>query len=100
MLQGYTMAIVPCGNPTPKKLPTGGGEWPTFRTARAQRVHSARTAHGAPPFPHTCTRSLASPRQGKARQGMAGMAWHGLVICACALSSMSHFVGHLPRKVS
>ena len=38
MLQGYTMAIVPCGNPTPKKLPTGGGEWPTFRTARAQRT--------------------------------------------------------------
>ena len=25
-------------------LPTGGGEWPTFRTARAQRVHSARYA--------------------------------------------------------
>ena len=47
MLQGYTMAIVPCGNPTPKKLPTGGGEWPTFRTARAQRTvrplkHSTR----------------------------------------------------------
>ena len=38
MLQGHTMAIVPCGNPTPKKLPTGGGEWPTFRTARAQRT--------------------------------------------------------------
>ena len=38
MLQGYTMAIVPCGNPTPKKLHTGGGEWPTFRTARAQRT--------------------------------------------------------------
>ena len=44
MLHGYTMAIVPCGNPTPKKLPTGGGEWPTFRTARAQRAHSARYA--------------------------------------------------------
>ena len=44
MLQGYTMAIVPCGNPTPKKLHTGGGEWPTFRTARAQYVHSARYA--------------------------------------------------------
>ena len=39
MLQGYAMAIVPCGNPTPKKLPTGGGEWPTFRTA-----------HGTPPI--------------------------------------------------
>ena len=38
MLQGHTMAIVPCGNPTPKKLHTGGGEWPTFRTARAQRT--------------------------------------------------------------
>ena len=38
MLQGYTMAIVPCGNPTPKILPRGGGEWPTFRTARAQRT--------------------------------------------------------------
>ena len=38
MLQGHTMALVPCGNPTPKKLPTGGGEWPTFRTARAQRM--------------------------------------------------------------
>ena len=44
MLQGHTMAIVPCGNPTPKKMPTGGGEWPTFRTARAQRTHSARYA--------------------------------------------------------
>ena len=33
MLQGHTMVIVPCGNPTPKKMPTGGGEWPTFRTA-------------------------------------------------------------------
>ena len=44
MLQGYTMAIVPCGNPTPKKLHTGGGEWPTFRTARAQRAHSAQYA--------------------------------------------------------
>ena len=50
MLQGYTMAIVPCGNPTPKKLPTSGGEWPTFRTARARRVHSARTARGTPPY--------------------------------------------------
>ena len=39
MLQGHTMALVPCGNPTPKKLPTGGGEWPTFRTA-----------HGTPPL--------------------------------------------------
>ena len=38
MLQGYTMAMVPCGNLTPKKLPTGGGEWPAFRTARAQRT--------------------------------------------------------------
>ena len=38
MLQGHTMAIVPCGNPTTKKLPTGGGEWPTFRKARAQRT--------------------------------------------------------------
>ena len=44
MLQGYTMAVVPCGNPTPKKLPTGGGEWPTFHTACAQRAHSARYA--------------------------------------------------------
>ena len=49
MLQGHTTAIVPCGNPTPKKLPTGGGEWPTFRTARAQRAHSARYA------PYFCT---------------------------------------------
>ena len=54
MLQGYTMAIVPYGNPTPKKLPTGGGEWPTFRTARAQRVHSARYApYGSLPLPDT-----------------------------------------------
>ena len=44
MLQGHTTAIVPCGNPTPKKLPTGGGEWPTFRTARAQHAHSTRYA--------------------------------------------------------
>ena len=39
MLQGHTMAIVPCGNPTAKKLPTGGGEWPTIRTA-----------YGTPPY--------------------------------------------------
>ena len=38
MLQGHTTAIVPCGNPTPKKLPTGAGEWPTFRTARTARA--------------------------------------------------------------
>ena len=44
LLQRYTMAIVPCGNPTPKKLPTGGGEWPTFRTA-----------HGTPPYVHKST---------------------------------------------
>ena len=50
MLQGYTMAIVPCSNPTPKKLPTRGGEWPTFRTARAQRVHSARYAPPGRPW--------------------------------------------------
>ena len=66
MLQGYTMAIVLCGNPTPKKLPTGGGEWPTFRTARAQRVHSARTAHGTPPQTHEtncgCTADAPPPR--------------------------------------
>ena len=34
MPQGHTMAILPCGNLTPEKLPTGGGEWPTFCTAR------------------------------------------------------------------
>ena len=48
MLQGYTMVIVPCGNPTPKKLPTGSGEWPTFRTASTQ--HTVR-ALKAPPNP-------------------------------------------------
>ena len=49
MLQGYTMAIVPCGNPTPKKMPTGGGEWPTFRTARAQRtVRPLRNGYAHP----------------------------------------------------
>ena len=46
MLQGHTTAIVPCGNPTPKKLPTGGGEWPTFRTARAQRAVRPHGAEG------------------------------------------------------
>ena len=46
MLQGYTMAIVPCGNRTPKKLPTGGGEWPTFHTARARRTVRPREAKG------------------------------------------------------
>ena len=46
MLQGHTTAIVPCGNPTPKKLPTGGGEWPTFRTARAQRTVRPHSATG------------------------------------------------------
>ena len=45
MLQGYTMAMVPCGNPTPKKLPTGRGEWPTFRTARAQRTVRPHSVH-------------------------------------------------------
>ena len=49
MLQGHTMAIVPCGNPTPKKLPTGGGEWPTFRTARAQRTVRPHVGGGGVP---------------------------------------------------
>ena len=31
---------------------TGGEKQPTFRTARAQRGHSARTAHGAHPMGH------------------------------------------------
>ena len=64
MLQGHTMAIVPCGNPTPKKLPTGGGEWPTFRTARAQRTvrplrgrGQLRSRIGFPP--------LWGPREGR-----------------------------------
>ena len=55
MLHGYTMAKVPCGNPTPKKLPTGGGEWPTFRTARAQRTvrpQRVPTSMGWPAQPH------------------------------------------------
>ena len=64
MLQRYTMAIVPCGNPTPKKLPTGGGEWPTFRTARAQRVHSARYA------PLDTGRCLAIKRQWSSPSGI------------------------------
>ena len=50
MLQGRTMAIVPCGNPTPKKLPTGGGEWPTFR------AHSARYAPVESPPPGLISR--------------------------------------------
>ena len=62
MLQGYTMAIVPCGNPTPKKLPTGGGEWPTFRTAHGTPPNSASSMlskcsnlmpfRGHKPLPH------------------------------------------------
>ena len=28
-----------------------------------------------------------------------GMAWHALVGCGCALSSLYHFGGHLPPKV-
>ena len=43
MLQGHTMAIVPCGNPTPKKT--------AYRWWRmAYFLHSARTAHGTPPL--------------------------------------------------
>ena len=45
MLQGHTTAIVPCGNPTPKKLPTGGGELPTFRTARTPRAQRTVRPH-------------------------------------------------------
>ena len=66
MLQGHTTAIVPCGNPTPKKLPTGGGEWPTFRTARAQRAHSARYAPNE--SIHAIAGSLGAARLGAARQ--------------------------------
>ena len=40
MLQVYTMATVPCGNPTPKKLPTGVENGLLF----AQCAHSARYA--------------------------------------------------------
>ena len=66
MLQGYTMAIAPCGNPTPKKLPTSGGEWPTFRTARAQRTVHPPWMKGSteqPQYPH-CARTARAPRQG------------------------------------
>ena len=52
MLQRYTMAKIPCSNPTPKKPPTGGGEWPIFRTARAQRtVRPQRPVECTPPPP-------------------------------------------------
>ena len=72
MLQGYTMAIVPCGNLTPKKLPTGGGEWPAFRTARAQRAHSARYAPKVSKLP------LARPGPGMAM--VAPMSPHSVPI--------------------
>ena len=39
-------------------------------------------------YPHTHAGALArlpSPRQDKPRPGVHGMAWHGLVWCACAL---------------
>ena len=61
MLQGHTTAIVPCGNPTPKKLPTGGGEWPTFRTAHAQRAHSARYAPLENTAPHHGVATTTGP---------------------------------------
>ena len=47
--------------------------------------------------PHTRARS---PRFAKPRQGMARMAWHRLVRCACALLSLSHLGGDLLKKVS
>ena len=47
--------------------------------------------------PHTRARL---PRQGKARLVWHGMAWHGLVGCACALSFTSHFGGHLPQMLN
>ena len=72
MLQGYTMAIVPCGNPTSKKLPTGGGEWHTFRTARAQRAHSARYA----PFVNFL--ATAAPKAGEVVECVRSRVHHGI----------------------
>ena len=43
MLQGYTMAIVPCGYPAPKKA---AYRW----WIMAYFSHSACTAHGTPPM--------------------------------------------------
>ena len=68
MLQGHTTAIVPCGNPTPKKLPTGSGEWPTFRTARAQRTVR-------PPSQFLSVK----PRQAEGRKWVAGGRKQGAV---------------------
>ena len=71
MLHGYTMATVPCGNPTPKKLPTGDGEWPTFRTARAQRtVRPPMLASPPPPTPTPHTKQ--PPRPDSRGDGTAG----------------------------
>ena len=44
---------------------------------------------GCSTFPHTPARSLTSPSQAKPSQAKAGMAWHGLGGCGCALPSTS-----------
>ena len=77
MLQGHTTAIVPCGNPTPKKLPTGGGEWPTFRTARAQRAVRPLCAH--------CTiRSIQSTKSKIAKTISHGFWYVGIMNVPCS----------------
>ena len=108
MLQGHTMAIVPCGNPTPKKLPTGGGEWPTFRTARAQRtVRPLTWTHLS--WAHQCHPLLNWKRNQKNLSWMTrhclGRAHHGVfrksvehAFCATLYASCLFFPVHLSSK--
>ena len=54
---------------------TGGEKQPTLRTARAQRGHSTRTAHGAPPLAGhrvTCTHSAPPERALSRTKGFCG----------------------------
>ena len=50
---------------------TCGGNQLTFRTACAQRRHSARTAHGVPPHRRRCTHKAVHTQGGVHTQGTA-----------------------------
>ena len=66
-----------------------------IRLTQCQMVYPRQTPFSSPTHTRVRLRCLA-----KQSRGMVGMAWHGLLGCDCALSSLYHSAGHLPQKVS
>ena len=60
-------------------------------------VNTCLRGCGCSTFPHTGVRSLASPRQDKARRGWHGMAWFGRV-CLCLINGVSFWRPFAPKS--